>query len=48
MCDLVVLEKVEKIAMPAIGAGLGGLDWGVVKKIIETVSLHYSDVFWLL
>lgn len=48
MFDLAVLEKVEKIAMPAIGAGLGGLDWNIVKEVIETVSSRYSDVLLIV
>lgn len=28
-------NKVKSVAIPALGCGLGGLDWDVVKKIIE-------------
>lgn len=32
-------NKVKSIAIPALGCGLGGLDWNVVKKIIEVELL---------
>lgn len=32
---------VASVAMPAVGCGLGGLDWPVVKRLIEK---HLSDV----
>ncbi len=38
MIELAKLAGVTDIAMPAIGAGLGGLDWGRVKEVIETVA----------
>jgi len=27
--------QIKKLAMPAIGAGIGGLDWTVVKALME-------------
>ena len=37
-------DNVTAIALPAIGAGLGGLKWDDVKAIIETVSNDYPNV----
>lgn len=37
-------HRVQKIALPKIGAGLGGLDWNDVKKTLESVAASYPDV----
>ena len=37
-------KKVKAIALPAIGAGLGGLDWNDVKKEIEYISKKYPNI----
>lgn len=40
----IVQEKgIKSIAIPALGAGLGGLDWVIVKNMIET-AFKDSDV----
>lgn len=44
MCELAIMDSVTKIAMPAIGAGLGGLIWNDVKEEIELISHRYPDV----
>lgn len=44
MLKSAVSDKVRAIALPAIGAGLGGLDWGEVKALIERVASDYPDV----
>lgn len=44
MCKLAVSQNVTSIALPAIGAGLGGLNWEEVKSVIQDVSSHYSCV----
>lgn len=36
--------RVRKIAMPALGCGLGGLDWMIVKMIIEDSGKLYADL----
>lgn len=36
--------NVKAIAMPAIGAGLGGLKWEDVKKEIENASQSYPNI----
>lgn len=38
------LEKADVVAMPKIGAGLGGGDWNVIEAIINSV-FHDRDVF---
>lgn len=37
-------NNVSKIAMPKIGAGLGGLNWDDVKNIIENTAKDYPDI----
>jgi O-acetyl-ADP-ribose deacetylase (regulator of RNase III) len=37
-------NKVSEIALPKIGAGLGGLKWDDVKKVIEQVSSLHSGI----
>lgn len=36
--------KIDKIALPKIGAGLGGLNWDDVKLVIETAAANYPEV----
>ena len=36
-------NNLTKIALPKIGAGLGGLDWAKVKGVIEAVSASYTN-----
>lgn len=38
MVSFALNNNVRKIAMPAIGAGLGGLRWDDVKRIIEDIA----------
>src|SRR5580692_4205958 len=35
MCGLATSAGIERIGLPRIGAGLGGLDWTRVKKVIS-------------
>ncbi len=44
MLELATKENVSQIAMPTIGAGLGGLVWADVKEIICDMSAIYSDI----
>ena len=37
-------DNVKSIALPAIGAGLGGLQWDDVKRLFDKVSDNYPDV----
>ncbi|MDZ7880742.1 MAG: macro domain-containing protein [Saprospiraceae bacterium] len=37
-------QDIKEIALPKIGAGLGGLQWFEVKNIIDIVSKEYSDI----
>lgn len=37
-------NNIEKIALPKIGAGLGGLVWDDVKVIINNVAKDYDDI----
>ncbi len=42
--ELATAACVESIAMPKIGAGLGRLEWGDVKAVIEKVVSEYPEV----
>lgn len=44
MLELARSEKVKSIAMPAIGSGLGGLEWASVKQILNTVASEYPEI----
>lgn len=51
LVDLVNVIKesnIESIALPPLGCGLGGLEWGVVKSLIEEALADLSDVKVLL
>jgi len=37
-------HRVTDIAMPRIGAGLGGLDWSDVQDVLEDVASDYPEV----
>jgi O-acetyl-ADP-ribose deacetylase (regulator of RNase III) len=38
MCELAAHAGLSKVGLPRIGAGLGGLDWTRVKKVITEVG----------
>lgn len=40
--------KNPRVAMPKIGAGLGGGDWDIISKIIEETSSNYQPVVYEL
>lgn len=44
MLELAASDNVTKIALPAIGAGLGGLNWNDVKEILNRVSVNYPNI----
>lgn len=44
MLELAASDNVTKIALPAIGAGLGGLNWNDVKEILNIVSVNNPDI----
>lgn len=41
LAKAIPLEGIESIALPALGCGLGGLDWGRVRALIEK---HLGEV----
>ena len=43
-----VEHGIARVAMPKIGAGLGGGDWIVIAKIIEDESLDFTPVVYVL
>ena len=44
MLELATSENVTRIALPAIGAGLGGLNWNDVKEILNRISVNYPEI----
>lgn len=39
--------KIDSVAMPLIGAGLGGGDWKVISRIVEQASPSFRPVVYL-
>lgn len=37
-------NHIDKIALPRIGAGLGGLDWRIIKQVIEKKAQKYPNI----
>ena len=48
LVQTVKTHEIESIAMPALGCGLGGLDWGEVKPLIEKAFVPISNTELLL
>jgi len=44
LAEVITVRKISSIALPPLGAGLGGLDWSAVKEKIEIVLSQLSDV----
>lgn len=44
MLELATKNNVAKIALPAIGAGLGGLEWDKVKEVLNKLSANYPNI----
>ena len=44
MLILASQSNVKSIALPKIGAGLGGLNWDDVKSTIEEVAASFPDI----
>ena len=44
MLDCATRSNVTAIALPAIGAGLGGLKWDDVKAVLDKVSNDYPNI----
>ena len=42
--ELASKNNIDKIAIPRIGAGLGGLNWDEVKQIIEKTAKKYNSI----
>ena len=41
-------RKIEAVAMPLIGAGLGGGDWEIISRIIEKETINIQPVVYTL
>jgi O-acetyl-ADP-ribose deacetylase (regulator of RNase III) len=48
LVEAVERYEIKSLAMPALGCGLGGLDWNDVKPLIEKAFVHLSNVEVLL
>lgn len=48
LMHLVGLYKIKSVALPALGCGLGGLSWGVVKPLLEEMDKVYPEVNWII
>lgn len=44
MMEYALENNIKSIALPKIGAGLGGLNWDDVKEVIERISGEYQSV----
>ena len=44
MLESATKQNIKAIAMPKIGAGLGGLPWEKVKTILEELSLLFPNI----
>ena len=44
--DVNGLTPIDAVAMPLLGAGLGGGDWSVISRIIEQHSRHFTPVVY--
>jgi O-acetyl-ADP-ribose deacetylase (regulator of RNase III) len=44
--DRVDVWEVAEVAMPRIGAGLGGGDWSIIEKIIVSTAKNYRPVVY--
>ena len=44
--DRVDVWEVAEVAMPRIGAGLGGGDWSIIEKIIVSTATNYRPVVY--
>ena len=44
MLALAQADGVDRIALPAIGAGLGGLEWNEVKTVLEAAAAKNPEV----
>ena len=40
--------EIVSVAMPKIGAGLGGGDWEIISEIIEQKAVHFKPVVYCL
>ncbi len=46
--DIAVIGPITRVAMPKIGAGLGGGDWSQIAEIIELNSIHFTPIVYEL
>jgi O-acetyl-ADP-ribose deacetylase (regulator of RNase III) len=44
MLQFAAENRVKNIALPKIGAGLGGLKWESVKALINEIAIEYPDI----
>jgi O-acetyl-ADP-ribose deacetylase (regulator of RNase III) len=44
LADVIHARGIKSLAIPALGCGNGGLEWKVVRKLIDEKLAHLSDV----
>ncbi len=44
LCQFIIINQVKSIAIPALGAGNGGLDWQAVKPKIEQALADLDNI----
>lgn len=40
--------QINSVAIPALGCGLGGLSWGVVKPMLVRMNEFFPEVNWII
>jgi O-acetyl-ADP-ribose deacetylase (regulator of RNase III) len=45
---VIELYSIKSMAIPPLGCGVGGLDWTIVKKMIETKLSHLPNVHFII
>lgn len=48
LASVVKRYKMRSVALPALGCGLGGLSWGVVKPILQRMDILVPEVEWII
>lgn len=48
LAQVIGAKNIQSLALPALGCGLGGLDWALVKPEIERVAALFSEVTFVV
>lgn len=44
LVDIIIKYDIKSITIPTLGCGLGGLDWGDVKKAIHLILMKIKNI----